>query len=155
MSSTKIVTVEKTASQQLKNLPKNSTENVNKDFNFNDTTVTSLASKYKMLQDNLTQVVSELAEQKKNFKSFRSNQENLQELIAQKGDQLKDNIESSIQKMDGEIQKSLSHQKAENSRLQQQITQLNTDNTIIKNQLLAVQKRIDDIALQIGQDPLN
>ena len=57
--------------------------------------------------------------------------------------------------MDGEIQKSLSHQKAENSRLQQQITQLNTDNTIIKNQLLAVQKRIDDIALQIGQDPLN
>lgn len=155
MSSTKIITVEKTASQQLKNLPKNSTENVNKDFNFNDTTVTSLASKYKMLQDNLTQVVSELAEQKKNFKSFRSNQENLQELIAQKGDQLKDNIESSIQKMDGEIQKSLSHQKAENSRLQQQITQLNTDNTIIKNQLLAVQKRIDDIALQIGQDPLN
>ena len=155
MSSTKSVTVEKTASQQFKNLPKNSTENVNKDFNFNDTTVTSLASKYKMLQDNLTQVVSELAEQKKNFKSFRSNQENLQELIAQKGDQLKDNIESSIQKMDGEIQKSLSHQKAENSRLQQQITQLNTDNTIIKNQLLAVQKRIDDIALQIGQDPLN
>lgn len=155
MSSTKIATVEKAASQQLKNLPKNSTENVNKDFNFNDTTVTSLASKYKMLQENLTQVVSELAEQKKNFKSFRSNQENLEELIAQKGDQLKDNIESSIQKMDGEIQKSLSHQKAENSRLQQQITQLNTDNTIIKNQLLAVQKRIDDIALQIGQEPLN
>ena len=86
---------------------------------------------------------------------YKRNQENLQELIAQKGDQLKDNIESSIQKMDGEIQKSLSHQKAENSRLQQQITQLNTDNTIIKNQLLAVQKRIDDIALQIGQDPLN
>ena len=54
MSSTKIVTVEKTASQQFKNLPKNSTENVNKDFNFNDTTVTSLDSKYKMIQDNLT-----------------------------------------------------------------------------------------------------
>ena len=53
--------------------------------------------------------------------------------------------------MDAEIQKSLSHQKAENSRLDQQINQLKIDENIIKNQLLIVQKRIEDIQLQIGQ----
>ena len=129
--------------------------NLNKEINFNDTTVTSLATKYKLLQENLNQVVNDLVEQRKQLKNFRTNQDDIQGLIGEKGDQLTENIESSIQKMDGEIQKSLSHQKAENSRLQQQITQLNTDNTIIKNQLLAVQKRIEDISLQIGQEHFN
>lgn len=124
-------------------------------MNFNDTAVTSLATKYKLLQENLNQVVNDLVEQRKQLKNFRTNQDDIQGLIGEKGDQLTENIESSIQKMDGEIQKSLSHQKAENSRLQQQITQLNTDNTIIKNQLLAVQKRIEDISLQIGQEHFN
>ena len=124
-------------------------------MNFNDTAVTSLATKYKLLQENLNQVVNDLAEQTKQLKNFRTNQDDIQGLIGEKGDQLTENIESSIQKMDGEIQKSLSHQKAENSRLQQQITQLNTDNTIIKNQLLVVQKRIEDISLQIGHEHFN
>ena len=124
-------------------------------MNFNDTAVTSLATKYKLLQENLNQVVNDLVEQRKQLKNFRTNQDDIQGLIGEKGDQLTENIESSIQKMDGEIQKSLSHQKAENSRLQQQITQLNTDNTIIKNQLLAVQKRIEDISLQIGHEHFN
>ena len=124
-------------------------------MNFNDTAVTSLATKYILLQENLNQVVNDLVEQRKQLKNFRTNQDDIQGLIGEKGDQLTENIESSIQKMDGEIQKSLSHQKAENSRLQQQITQLNTDNTIIKNQLLVVQKRIEDISLQIGHEHFN
>ena len=123
--------------------------------NFNDTTMTSLATKYKVLETNLLEIMKELSDHKKQFKNFRDSQQDIQGLIADKGDQLKDNIEGSIQKMDGEIQKSLSHQKAENSRLQQQITQLNTDNTIIKNQLLVVQKRIEDISLQIGHEHFN
>ena len=120
--------------------------------NFNDTTMTSLATKYKVLATNLLEIMKELSDHKKQFKNFRDSQQDIQGLIADKGDQLKDNIEGSIQKMDGEIQKSLSHQKAENSRLQQQITQLNTDETIIKNQLIALSKRIDDIELQVGQE---
>lgn len=120
--------------------------------NFNDTTMTSLATKYKVLETNLLEIMKELSDHKKQFNSFRDSQQDMQGLIADKGDQLKDNIEGSIQKMDGEIQKSLSHQKAENSRLQQQITQLNTDETIIKNQLIALSKRIDDIELQVGQE---
>jgi chromosome segregation ATPase len=121
---------------------------------FNDNSITTLTAKYNLLYDNLQQVISELKEQKKHHNEFRNGQDGLQELIAQQGDQIKDNIEMSIEKMDGEIQKSLSHQKAENSRLQQQITQLNTDNAIIKNKLLEVQRRIDEITLQVGNEVL-
>ena len=122
--------------------------------NFNDVTITSLSSKYKVLENNLKEVINELVEHKKQFKHFRDSQENMEEVIVNKGDQLKENIEISIQKMDGEIQKSLSHQKAENSRLQQQINQLTIDEGIIKNQLIFLQKRIEDIELQVGQEYL-
>lgn len=122
--------------------------------NFNDVTITSLSSKYKVLENNLKEVIYELVEHQKQFKYFRDSQENMEEVIVNKGDQLKENIEISIQKMDGEIQKSLSHQKAENSRLQQQINQLTIDEGIIKNQLIFLQKRIEDIELQVGQEYL-
>ena len=83
--------------------------------------------------------------------NFDGKREHFLNTIDEKGRNLEDNVGSSITRMDGEIQKSLSHQKAENSRLQQQITQLKGDNTVIKNQLLAVQKRIEDIELQVGR----
>ena len=51
--------------------------------------------------------------------------------------------------------KFFSSKKLENLRLQQQIIQLNNYNTIIKNQLLDIEKRIEDINLQIGSDFTN
>ena len=51
--------------------------------------------------------------------------------------------------------KFFSSKKLENLRLQQQIIQLNNDNIIIKYQLLDIQKRIEDIKLQIGSDFTN
>ena len=51
--------------------------------------------------------------------------------------------------------KFFSSKKLENLRLQQQIIQLNNDNTIIKYQLFDIQKRIEDIKLQIGSDFTN
>jgi hypothetical protein len=57
--------------------------------------------------------------------------------------------------MDGEVQKSLSYQISEYLRLYQQIHQLNNDNIVIKNQLLDIEKRIEDINLQIGSDFTN
>ena len=51
--------------------------------------------------------------------------------------------------------KFFSSKKSENLRLQQQIIQLNNDNTIIKYQLFDIQKRIEDIKLQIGSDFTN
>ena len=76
----------------------------------------------------------------------------MEDFIAMKAGKIEEDVEGSINKMDQEIQKSLSHQKAENSRLQQQITQLKSDNTVINNKLAQVQKRIEDIELQVGRN---
>lgn len=124
---------------------------LNSTDSFGNPTATSLRSRYYVIEQNLKQVLAELEEERKNHQNFVNGQGNMEEFISLKADKIEDDVNGSIDKMDQEIQKSLSHQKAENSRLQQQITQLKSDNTVIKNQLLAVQKRIDDIELQVGK----
>ena len=119
---------------------------------FNDTTLANLTEKYEILNENLNNLIKAMNDHKKDFKEFQGGNENIPEYIDEKAKQIEDNVGSSITRVDGEVQKSLSHQKAENSRLQQQISQLNTDQIVIKNQLLNIQKRIDDIQSQIGDN---
>lgn len=131
-------------------LPANKTTE-SKEGNFNDSTTTSLKSRFKVLYDNLQEIMKELLAHRKEFAEFQGSKSNFREIIEERGDQLKDNVEITIQRMDGDVQKSLSHQKAENSRLEQQINQLNADKTVIGNKLIQLEKRINDIENQIGK----
>ena len=119
--------------------------------NFNDTTMSSLKSKYEILENNFLELVKAVKDNNQELENFDGKREFFLNAIDEKARTIEDNVGSSITKMDAEIQKSLSHQKAENSRLDQQINQLKVDENIIKNQLLVVQKRIEDIQVQIGQ----
>ena len=118
---------------------------------FNVTTMSSLKTKYEILEENFLELVKAVKDNNQELENFDGKREFFLNSIDEKARNIEDNVGSSITKMDAEIQKSLSHQKAENSRLDQQINQLKVDENIIKNQLLIVQKRIDDIQLQIGQ----
>jgi chromosome segregation ATPase len=129
--------------------------NLNIQSTFNDTTLSNLTEKYEILNENLNNLIKAMEDHKQDFQEFQGGNENIPEYIEAKAKQIEDNVGSSITRVDGEVQKSLSHQKAENSRLQQQISQLNTDQIVIKNQLLNIQKRIEDIQLQIGDNYTN
>ena len=50
------------------------------------------------------------------------------------------------------MKKHFGHQKAENSRLQQQISQLKTEKIVLQQQLISLQKRIVDLEMQVGND---
>ena len=113
--------------------------------------MSSLKTKYEILEESFLQLVKAVKDNNQELENFDGKREFFLNAIDEKARQIEDNVGSSITKMDSEIQKSLSHQKAENSRLDQQINQLKIDENIIKNQLLIVQKRIEDIQLQIGQ----
>ena len=119
--------------------------------NFNDATMSSLKSKYEILENNFLELVKAVKDNNQELEIFDGKREFFLNSIDEKARNIEDNVGSSITKMDAEIQKSLSHKKAENSRLDQQINQLKIDENIIKNQLLVVQKRIEDIQIQIGQ----
>ena len=132
-----------------------SNSNLSKLTNINDKTLMSLTSKYEILNENLNNLINALNDHKKDFTEFQGGNESIPEYINEKAKKIEDNVGASINRMDGEVQKSLSHQKSENLRLYQQINQLKKDNTVIKNQLLDIEKRIEDINLQIGSDFVN
>ena len=121
------------------------------DGNFNDATMSSLKTKYEILEESFLQLVKAVKDNNQELENFDGKREFFLNAIDEKARQIEDNVGSSITKMDSEIQKSHTNQKAENSRMDQQINQLKIDENIIKNQLLIVQKRIEDIQLQIGQ----
>ena len=67
-----------------------------------------------------------------------------------KTDKIKDRMKVEIVKVEKEMERNFSHQKAENSRLQQQILQLKSEKAVIGSQIGALQRRIEDLELQIG-----
>merc|ERR1711904_77143 len=62
------------------------------------------------------------------------------------------NEELAAQRMQEEVKRHFAHQKAENSRLQQQITTLKGEKTSLQQQILGLQRRIQEIEEQIGSD---
>ncbi len=61
-------------------------------------------------------------------------------------------LNTKLFKVEDELKRHLAHQKAENSRLQQQITQLKGDKTTIQEQLLNLDTEIKDLQIHVGQD---
>ncbi|OMJ72970.1 hypothetical protein SteCoe_28454 [Stentor coeruleus] len=57
-----------------------------------------------------------------------------------------------IARVEDEMKRHFAHQKAENSRLQQQITQLKGEKTSLQQQLLGLQRRIAELENQIGNE---
>ena len=57
-----------------------------------------------------------------------------------------------LNKVEDEMKRHFSHQTSENSWLQQQITSLKAEKTALQNQLIALQRRISDLEMQVGTD---
>ena len=61
-------------------------------------------------------------------------------------------LDSEMVRVDEEMKRHFSHQKAENSRLQQQITALKVEKTTLQQQLLGLQRRVSEVELQVGNE---
>jgi chromosome segregation ATPase len=66
--------------------------------------------------------------------------------------EVKVNLLQELNKVEDEMKRHFSHQSAENGRLQQQIASLKAEKTALQNQLIALQRRISDLEMQVGTD---
>ena len=57
-----------------------------------------------------------------------------------------------LNKVEDEMKRHFAHQSSENGRLQQQIASLKAEKTALQNQLIALQRRISDLEMQVGTD---
>lgn len=105
-----------------------------------------------LIQDGIQLVAEEMNTHKKDVTSLKTEKDTLQEMLKLKTHEVKSTLVQELNKVEEEMKRHFSHQKAENSRLQQQISQLKTEKTVLQNQLIALQRRITDLEMQVGND---
>ncbi len=89
---------------------------------------------------------------KKDVIALKNDKETLQDILKLKTHEVKQTLLQELNKVEDEMKRHFSHQKSENGRLQQQISQLKAEKTVLQNQLIALQRRISDLEMQVGTD---
>merc|ERR1719160_828062 len=113
---------------------------------------TGLKGKLAALEDFISMQNEELAAQRQEIESLRSDKSNIEQHYQGQLQEMKKTMVGDVQRMQEEVKKHFSQQKAENGRLQQQITTLKGEKTSLQQQILGLQRRIQEIEEHIGTD---
>jgi|JI10StandDraft_1071094.scaffolds.fasta_scaffold466740_2 chromosome segregation ATPase len=122
------------------------------DQGLNSQNSASLKGKLGILEQSINDISNEMNAHKNEVTQLKSNKDSIQELLKAKHDEVKNTLIQDLSKVEEEMKKHFGHQKAENSRLQQQISQLKTEKIVLQQQLISLQKRIVDLEMQVGND---
>ena len=109
----------------------------------------NLKGKLTSLDEQLKSLSEELNFHKKEVQILRSEKETLEKVLNLKVQDVKNTLQNELFRVEEEMKRHYAHQKAENSRLQQQVTTLKGEKTSLEQQLLALQRRINELELQI------
>jgi chromosome segregation ATPase len=123
-----------------------------KDFGMNTSNAASLKGKLQNLEDSVQNVSEEMNGHKRDVNQLKVEKDSLQELLKMRTHEVKSTLLQELNKVEEEMKRHFSHQKSENGRLGQFISQLKTDKTVLQNQLIALQRRMTDLEMQVGSD---
>lgn len=118
----------------------------------NSANAATLKGKLQSLEDQIQLVADEMNSHKKDVVSLKNEKDTLQEILKLKTSEVRGTLLQELNKVEDEMKRHFSHQKSENSRLQQQISSLKAEKTALQNQLMALQRRITDLEMQVGTD---
>lgn len=111
-----------------------------------------LKGKLSSLYETLRQLQEQLSSHKKEVQILRSEKETLESVLTMKQGDTRKALQNELHRVEEEIKRHYANQKAEGIRLQQQVTTLKTEKTGIEKEIVRMQKRIDELELQIGHD---
>ena len=97
----------------------------------------------------------ELNFHRQEVKSLKTEKDTIDNILMNRTQEVKKNLTNELFKVDEEMKKHFAHQKAENSRIQQQITALKGEKTALQIQLVGLEKKIKELENKIGQEDQN
>ena len=101
----------------------------------------------------MTSLGEELVYHKKEVQMLRSEKESLESVLNTKTHDVRKTLTTELKKVEGEMKLHYGFQKSENTRIQQQITNLKAEKTSLDMQLLELERRMAELELQMGHDP--
>ncbi len=112
----------------------------------------SLKGKLNVIENLIKTVNEEITNHKKEVQVLKSEKDTLQSVLTMKTSDVKEALFEELKTLEGEMRRHFNHQKAENSRLQQQVTVLRGEKTSLQQQLIGLQRRINELEMQIGTE---
>lgn len=110
----------------------------------------SYRGKLQTLEDLIRQIQDEEGLVTKDVMKMRADKDALESELTRGTSDCREMLQAEITVGEDEMQRYISNQKAENSRLQLQITQLKADRAALQDQVLALTQRIQDIENSLG-----
>ena len=111
----------------------------------------SLKGKLLTLEETVRQLTEELAVYKNQVHLLKQEKQTLETVLTTKIEDVRKGLFGELNKVEVEMNKHFTHQKAENGRLQQQITTLKGEKTSLEQQLMLLQRRINELESQVGE----
>ena len=99
----------------------------------NSTNATSLKGKLQTLEETIMQVSDEVNTNKKEVTSLSTEKNSLQELLKLRIHEVRNNLFTELSKLEEELNRHYKHQKAENSKLAQTLSQLKQEKMNLSN----------------------
>jgi chromosome segregation ATPase len=93
-------------------------------------------------------------EHKSDLSRLKNEKDSLQEALKNKTAEVRQTLLMELTKVEDDMKRHFSQQKSENQRLVQQIMNLKVEKTSLTNQLIALQRRISDLEMQVGNDDI-
>ncbi len=125
-----------------------------KDGGMNSSNAASLKGKVASLEDTTNELANEINSHRNEISNLRNEKDSLKEMIENKTKEVRGTLLQEIEKVDDEITRHINSQKAEGSRLQQQILNLKTEKTALAKELSGLQNRLKELEMQIGVDEI-
>ncbi len=125
---------------------------LNDSSNFPSSNPNSLKGKLGTIENLIKAINEDITGHKKEVQMLKSEKDTLQSVLTMKTSDVKEALNEELKTLDSEMRRHFAHQKAENSRLQQQITVLRGEKTSLQQQLIGLQRRIGELEMQIGTE---
>jgi chromosome segregation ATPase len=93
-------------------------------------------------------------EHKSDLSRLKNEKDSLQEALKGKTAEVRQTLLMELTKVEDDMKRHFAQQKSENQRLVQQIMNLKVEKTSLTNQLIALQRRISDLEMQVGNDDI-
>ena len=113
---------------------------------------TGLKGKIAALEEFIAVQNEELGAQRQEIEALRNAKSAIEQHYQAQLQELKKLMVSDVQRMQEEVKKHFAQQKAENGRVNQQVAVLKGEKTALQQQILGLQRRIQELEEQIGQD---
>merc|ERR1719238_1661326 len=112
---------------------------------FNSMMPTGLKGKLASLEDFISMQNEELAAQRQEIESLRGDKSSIEQHYQSQLQEMKKTMVGDVQRMQQEVKNFFGQQKSENVRLQTQITTLKGEKTSLQQQILGLQRRIQEV----------